>query len=162
MDLVKKISTFQNFNLLVNETLELLKKTNLSQISIQSTTRAWDESAGRLSHPLDEFKFIKIHPELKNTVFDEYINSFSFQIYRTRIMVLAPFSSYSLHTDPVPRIHTPIVTNLKTAFLFPKNNYMCHMPADGSIYWTDTTKEHTFVNYSDQPRIHIVSVLSLV
>ncbi len=158
MDLVKKISTFNNFNLLVDETLALLKKTNLSQISIQSNG-SWDESAGWLKSPLDEFKFVDIHPDLKNTVFDEYIKSFPFKIYRTRIMVLEPFGSYSLHKDPTPRIHTPILTHSKTAFLFPQNNYMYHMPADGSIYWTDTTKEHTFVNYSDQHRIHIVSVV---
>jgi hypothetical protein len=161
MHLVKKISTFVNFDLLVRETLKLLADTNLTQISIQSNgdNDAWAESAGWLKSRHDELKFNNIHPKLKNTVFEEYINSLSFTVYRTRIMVLAPLSSYSIHKDPTPRIHIPITTNVKTAFLFPQNNYMHHMPADGSVYWADTRQEHTFVNYSDQPRIHIVSVI---
>lgn len=159
MQLVKKLSKFGNFELLVKETLELLADTNLTQISIQSNSNdeTWTDSAGWLKTRADEIKFNKIHPKLKNTVFEEYINSLPITVYRTRIMLLAPLTSYSLHADPTPRIHLPIITNLKTAFLFPQQNYMHYMPADGTAYWTDTRYQHTFVNYSDQPRIHIVS-----
>lgn len=162
MELVKKISTFDKFSLLVEETLTLLNKISLPQLSIQiDDDESWDCSAKWLKNVTSksEFNFQNVHPELKNTIFEEYINSFPFKIYRTRIMVLESFASYSLHKDPTPRIHIPIVSNLKTAFLFPKNNYMYHMPADGSIYWVDTTTDHTFVNYSNQKRIHIVSVI---
>lgn len=161
MTLVKNIGKFDKFNLLVKETLSLIEHTGLAQLAVQSssTSATWTDSAGRLKTRFDELKFNKVNLKLKNTVFEEYINSLPFAVYRTRIMVLSPFDSYSIHTDPTPRIHLPIITHLKTAFLFPSHNYMCHLPADGSIYWTDTRKEHTFVNYSDSCRVHIVSVV---
>ena len=161
IELVKKIATFSNFESLKLETLKLLEVLKLEQISLQIKPNVinWSNSSGWLLNSKKEFEFNVIHPELKGSVFDEYLQSFPFEIYRTRIMVLQPFNSYSIHKDPTPRVHIPVVTDIKTAFLFPHDNYMAHMPADRSIYRTDTTKTHTFVNYSDKPRIHIVSVI---
>jgi hypothetical protein len=161
MELVKKIGIFDDFENLKSKTIELLDRFQINQISLQvkKNDTSWDKSAGWLDSVSDELSFNKIHPELKDTVFDELILSINYKIFRMRIMQMPPNTSYSTHKDPLSRIHIPIITNDKCAFLFPENNYMKHMPADGSIYWTNTKLTHTFVNWSNEPRIHIVGTV---
>jgi hypothetical protein len=156
--IVKTISKFDNFETLKLKTIELLDKLQIDQISLQvkKNDNSWNESTGWLDSVIDEISFNTIHPELKDTVFDELIQSINYKVVRLRIMRMLPNTSYSIHKDPLFRIHIPIVTNDKCAFLFPENDYMKHMPADGSIYWTNTKLTHTFVNWSNKPRIHIV------
>ena len=156
--IVKKIGTFNDFENLKSKTIELLDRLQLNQISLQvkKNDNSWDKSAGWLTSIVDELSFNTIHPELKDTVFDNLIGSIDYKVFRMRIMYMLPNTSYSIHKDPLFRIHIPIVTNIKCAFLFPENDYMKHMPADGSIYWTNTKLTHTFVNWSDEPRIHII------
>ena len=156
--IVKTIDKFDNFENLKLKTIELLDRFQLNQISLQvkRNDSSWDKSAGWLDSVSDEISFNTIHPELKDTVFDELIHSINYKVFRLRIMRMLPNTSYSIHKDPLFRIHIPITTNDKCAFLFPENDYMKHMPADGSIYWTNTKLTHTFVNWSNEPRIHIV------
>ena len=115
IELVKKIATFSNFESLKLETLKLLEVLKLEQISLQIKPNVinWSNSSGWLLNSKKEFEFNVIHPELKGSVFDEYLQSFPFEIYRTRIMVLQPFNSYSIHKDPTPRVHIPVVTDIK-------------------------------------------------
>ena len=161
MSLIEKINTFGNFELLKNESINLVNTLNLTQISLQvaNDNDSWSQSEGWLSSAADEFKLNTIHPKLKNTVFEEYIMSSPVKLYRTRIMVLKPNASYSTHKDTFCRVHIPIVTNKQTAFLFPKDNFMFQMEADGSVYYSNTKKLHTYINWSTESRIHIVSTI---
>jgi hypothetical protein len=161
MRIIEKINTFRNFELLKNETINLVNTLNLTQISLQVTNDndSWSQSEGWLSSSVDEFKFNTVHPKLKNTVFEEYIMTSPVKLYRTRIMVLKSNANYSTHKDPFCRIHIPIVTNKQTAFLFPEDNFMFQMEADGSVYYSNTKKMHTYINWSTEDRIHIVSTI---
>jgi hypothetical protein len=161
MRIIEKINTFRNFELLKNEATNLVNTLNLTQISLQITNDndSWSQSEGWLSSYVDEFKFNIVHPKLKNTVFEEYIMTSPVKLYRTRIMVLKSNANYSTHKDPFCRIHIPIVTNKQTAFLFPEDNFMFQMEADGSVYYSNTKKMHTYINWSTEDRIHIVSTI---
>jgi hypothetical protein len=105
-----------------------------------------------------ESSFKYIHPTLKGGSIEKFINSFNdYKLVRTRIMYMKPNSCYSIHVDPTPRIHLPILTNKDCLIIFPENNIIKHMSADGNVYYTDTTNTHTFANFSQIPRIHLVS-----
>jgi len=159
-NIVQKIYSFNKFNELVFQSLKLVEKNSKTQIPIQiSKNKALDDSTGWLKASSTEFEYCSIHPELVNSIFEEYINSLPCEVFRTRIMILGPKSSYIPHKDLTPRLHIPLITNKETAFLFPDDNYMHQLNADGSVYWVDTTKYHTFVNWSNENRIHIVSVI---
>jgi hypothetical protein len=161
MSLIEKINTFDNFELLKNESIKLVNTLDLTQISLQvaKDNISWTQSGGWLSSKTKEFNFNEIHPKLKNTVFEEYITTSPIKLYRTRIMVLKSNTSYSTHRDPFCRIHIPIVTNKQTAFLFPEDNFMFQMEADGSVYYSNTKRMHTYINWSKEDRIHIVSTI---
>jgi hypothetical protein len=44
--------------------------------------------------------------------------------------------------------------------LFIVNHHCTHLPADGSVYFTDTRGYHTALNGGDQPRNHLVAALA--
>ena len=96
MNVIEKINTFGNFELLKNESINLVNTLNLTQISLQVTNDniSWTQSEGWLSSKMEEFNFNAIHPKLKNTVFEEYITTSPIKLYRTRIMVLKSNASY--------------------------------------------------------------------
>ena len=77
-------------------------------------------------------------------------------IGRFRIMVMDGPQCYTIHRDYTKRYHYVLETNDNCFFLFPDDNEMIHVPADGNIHLLDTTKSHTFVNGSKQRRIHLV------
>lgn len=85
-----------------------------------------------------------------------YINSIieELNMYRTRVMVLKPKMCYSIHKDPVKRIHIPVITNESCWLIV--NKEIMHLPADGNYYEIDTTQKHTALNGSFHDRIHIV------
>jgi len=70
--------------------------------------------------------------------------------------VLPPKSCYSIHQDYTPRVHIPIVSNTNNVMVWPSDN-VNHTLLTGRAYWTDTTKNHTFVNADSLiERIHLV------
>lgn len=91
----------------------------------------------------------------KDTIIEEIINRY--QLYRTRWMWINPFSCYSIHLDFSPRVHIPIITNQDCLFLFPPNQTF-HLET-GNVYKVDTTKKHTFINCSEQPRLHLIGAV---
>lgn len=128
---------------------------------------SWNNSVGnynKLNHmtPAIEQEFNQLQPWLANTEIERLFKSVPLKMFRARIMLMAPGAKYSVHRDPTPRVHIPIITNDLCRFRFPDlgNEYADYMPADGSVYWVDTRKMHTFVNDSDQTRIHIVAVVN--
>lgn len=87
-----------------------------------------------------------------------YINSMTAQLNLgyTKLMVLKPRRCYTYHTDRSPRIHIPIITNENNFFIIEDTIY--RLPADGTVYKVDTTKMHSFVNASNETRLHIVGI----
>ena len=78
-------------------------------------------------------------------------------MYRTRVLVLKPKVCYSIHSDPVKRIHIPVITNENCWLIV--NKEIMHLPADGRHYEIDTTQKHTALNGSWEDRIHIVGCI---
>lgn len=79
---------------------------------------------------------------------------------RTQLSWLGPKRQFPFHKDfhTPNRYHIPLVTNPGCYWLFKWNNevYKLHMPADGAVWYVDPTIEHTFVNDSDQMRLHVL------
>ena len=75
-------------------------------------------------------------------------------ISRSRVMKMKSRTCYSYHIDPTGRMHIPLKTNENCFFVV--EDKIVRLPADGSNYFIDTTKKHTFVNASFEERIHIV------
>ena len=75
-------------------------------------------------------------------------------MYRTRFLWINEKSCYSIHKDSSPRIHIPIQTNPQALFYFSKTGFQ--YLAKDKIYWVDTRNMHSFVNFSDEKRLHLV------
>lgn len=130
-----------------------------TQMSLQTNgTSDWDSSTGTREGQ-DEGQWDQIHPELAGSWWDSFLKSFPFKLYRTRLMTMHPRTCYSIHSDSNPRIHIPIVTHRQARFIFTTPPAIRHLPADGSVWWVDTTKEHSAMNGSTIDRIHLVACL---
>ena len=130
-----------------------------TQMSLQTNgTTDWDSSTGT-REGIDEAQWDQIHPELAGTWWDNFLKSFPFKLYRARLMTMHPRTCYSIHTDMNPRIHIAIKTHRQARFIFTVPPSNTHLPADGSVWWIDTTKEHSAMNGSMEDRIHLVACL---
>ena len=67
-----------------------------------------------------------------------------FNLTRARIMKMVKGTAYGIHVDNTPRIHIPLESNENCIFII--DDIVHRMPADGSVYWVNTTKPHTAVN----------------
>lgn len=149
-----------NFLKLTKEVSDLCKQMfpQTSQISCQTLDPKvddWGASNGRIDElqEKDESLYHHVNPSLKGTELEKLIKKYNG--FRTRIMILDSRKCYSVHSDPTPRIHIPIETNDQCWMVWPDQSE-CHRLPLGSVYWTDTTKNHTFLNGSTRSRIHIV------
>ena len=109
---------------------------------------------------VDETAFNELVDVFKGTYF-EYIHqelTSRYPIGRVRILEKSSFNCNSWHRDPEPRIHIPIVTDPGALFIV--NHHCTHLPADGSVYFTDTRGYHTALNGGDQSRTHLVAALA--
>ena len=108
---------------------------------------------------VDEAAFNELSPEFSGTyfqhVFDELTARFS--IGRVRILSKGLYNCNSWHRDPEPRLHIPIITNPGSLFIV--NHHVTHLPADGSVYFTDTRGYHTALNGGEKHRVHLVAAL---
>lgn len=114
----------------------------------------WLSATGRTN--ISAMKFDKINPFFIGTIFEEIINLYNLK--RTRLLWLNSWSCYTFHTDDSPRIHIPLITNPNSYMLF-KNGLINHLEI-GKVYWVDTRKEHSAMNGSNNPRLHIVGCVS--
>ena len=117
----------------------------------------WTSAVGK--HYDNELEYSNLNPLFKDTIFEELINRFD--LVRTRLMWVYPFACYSMHQDEYPRIHIPIVTNPSCYFVINEamnKQSIQYMPIN-MAYWVDTRKTHTFINCSDQQRLHLVGVV---
>ncbi len=81
-----------------------------------------------------------------------------YPIGRMRVMMKDQYNCNSWHRDPEPRLHIPIYTNPGALFVI--NHHCTHLPADGSVYFTDTRGYHTGLNGGETNRVHIVVALA--
>ena len=102
-----------------------------------------------------EENFIHINPLFKGTIFEEIIKDHDG--YRARILLIKPLALYTMHQDWDKRMHLAIETNDSSFFIFPKDDQVHHIPVDGHLYETDTSKFHTYINaHPKKERIHMV------
>lgn len=161
--MLKILRKLENFDTIKQEVLDLVERVGFqgpykNQIICQSLTddvEDWQTGIGSVEELAvqqeQEYKYLQ--PSLKGTQIEKIINEFS--AFRSRIMIMQPKSCYSLHNDHTPRIHIPITSNKGCWMIWPLNN-KCHRLLPGHLYWTDTTRHHTFINGGGEPRIHMV------
>lgn len=122
----------------------------------------------------DENVFDVLLAPFKGTEVEMAINEITAQGYsvcRSRLFLMPAGHEMSIHTDPTPRIHIPIITDVGNEFWFWKNTpawtkikdadasniiHREHLPANGNVYWVNTQEFHAFVNHSSNPRLHLV------
>lgn len=113
----------------------------------------------RREEAVDERAFTEFLPLFADTYFkfvhDELVRRFP--IRRMRVLSKSPYNCNSWHRDPEPRLHIPIISN--PGSLFAVNHHITHLPADGSVYFTDTRGYHTALNGGETHRAHIVAAL---
>ena len=118
-----------------------------------------DETGKEVSRDfdIDESKYTQLIPEFHNTYFKEVYDTIGkrFKLGRVRLLLKEPRSTLSWHKDPEPRLHIPIITNLGCSMVI--ENIAKHLPADGTVTITNTTKYHNFFNGGEQDRIHLVA-----
>ena len=114
----------------------------------------WVSAVGRSKG--QELTYTNLNPFFKDTIFEEIISKYD--LIKTRLMWVSPMTCYSMHRDMTPRVHIPMITNPDCYFIF-KQNIVQHMPL-GSVYWTDTTQLHTFMNCSNTSRLHLVGAVA--
>lgn len=110
---------------------------------------------------VDESAFTEFDPRFADTYFYEVLSALTerFPIGRARILSKGLYNCNSWHRDPEPRIHIPIVSNPGSLFIV--NNHCTHLPADGSVYFTDTRGYHTALNGGLYSRVHLVAALPI-
>ena len=109
---------------------------------------------------VDESLFSELVDTFKGTYFETIYKELTarYPIGRVRILEKDSYNCNSWHRDPEPRIHIPIYTNPGSLFIV--NHHCTHLPADGSVYFTDTRGYHTALNGGDHPRTHLVATLA--
>ena len=107
-----------------------------------------------------EIDFSEFNPRFRGTYFEHVHQELTkrFPIGRTRILSKGLYNCNSWHRDPEPRLHIPIETN--PGSLFVVNHHVTHLPADGSVYFTDTRAYHTALNGGETRRVHLVAALA--
>ncbi|WP_421780277.1 hypothetical protein [Kiloniella litopenaei] len=109
---------------------------------------------------VDERAFSEFNPQFKGTYFETVHRELMrrFPIGRMRILSKGLYNCNSWHRDPEPRLHIPLVTNPGALFIV--NHHVTHLPADGSVYFTDTRGYHTALNGGEHHRVHLVAALA--
>lgn len=164
--IVDRLGTCENYKLLLTQCQELIESIGWDgsrpyQISLQVdpkkelTKESWYDSCGKSGPNSTDQNFSMLHPDLKGTEIEKWIDSFSFPIFRLRLMVRPEMSCYSIHRDISKRIHLPLKTNESCLFCFPEISKMFHL-VEGVNYIVDTRITHTFINCSYSDRIHLV------
>jgi hypothetical protein len=113
----------------------------------------WTSAVGKSTG--GETQYTELNPFFKNTIFENIINEYDLK--RTRLMWVFPKSCYSLHQDETPRIHIPLITNPECYFLF--NPGLLRQLDINSVWWVNTKLKHTFLNCSEEPRLHLVGIV---
>ncbi|MEW2912821.1 hypothetical protein [Leisingera sp. JC11] len=107
-----------------------------------------------------EVDFSEFNPKFAGTYFEHVHQELAkrFPIGRTRVLSKGLYNCNSWHRDPEPRLHIPVLSNPGSLFIV--NHHVTHLPADGSVYFTDTRGYHTALNGGETRRVHIVAALA--
>jgi len=107
-----------------------------------------------------EIDFSEFNPKFAGTYFEHVHQELTkrFPIGRTRMLSKGLYNCNSWHRDPEPRLHIPVISNPGSLFIV--NHHATHLPADGSVYFTDTRGYHTALNGGETQRVHIVAALA--
>lgn len=107
-----------------------------------------------------EKDFSAFNPDFAGTYFEHVHAELARRcpIGRMRVLSKGLYNCNSWHRDPEPRLHIPVITN--PGSLFVVNHHVTHLPADGSVYFTDTRGYHTALNGGETRRVHIVAALA--
>jgi hypothetical protein len=168
--LIETLDQFEHFEQLVAEVKDLVERVPFQepvyQLALQTDNpdvTDWYTSCGRVekvNSRINEMDYQYIQPELKGSYIEQWINSFSKPLFRTRLLFMNPRTCYSIHKDYLPRIHLPVTTNPQCLMCFPQHGIMQFLQNTGHSYWVDTRQMHTFMNCSEHTRIHLVAVVS--
>jgi len=111
---------------------------------------------------VDEAAYSDLHPDFSGTYLETVHAELAarFTLGRMRLLMKDSYNCNSWHRDPEPRLHIPIYSN--PGSLFVVNHHCTHLPADGSVYFTDTRGYHTAMNGGEQRRLHLVAALVAV
>ena len=145
------------------------KQGHQAQFAIQSRPKSnnpYHESCGPQpalnkddpSNNLTEGSFSEITDMFKGTYFEKIIQMFPFSVYRARFLRVSSKACYRFHRDMTYKFHIPIITTPSNMFIWPEQSHrhIVHLPANGSVYYTDTAIPHTFMNGGTNYRYHIV------
>lgn len=148
---------FGAFSLTRRPGVEVETPNDLSGLFFTRVDETYEEV--RREDVVDEFKFTELVPAFKGTYFEHIHDELTkrFPIGRMRVLSKGLYNCNSWHRDPEPRLHIPITTNPGSLFLV--NHHATHLPADGSVYFTDTRGYHTALNGGETNRVHIVAAL---
>ncbi len=148
---------FGAFSLTRRPGVEIETPNDLSGLFFTRVDETYEEV--RREDVVDEFKFTELVPAFKGTYFEHVHDELTkrFPIGRMRVLSKGLYNCNSWHRDPEPRLHIPIITNPGSLFLV--NHHATHLPADGSVYFTDTRGYHTALNGGETHRVHIVAAL---
>ncbi|NVK14384.1 MAG: hypothetical protein HWE35_09410 [Rhodobacteraceae bacterium] len=107
-----------------------------------------------------EVEFSEFNPKFAGTYFEHVHEELAkrFPVGRTRVLSKGLYNCNSWHRDPEPRLHIPVLSNPGSLFIV--NHHVTHLPADGSVYFTDTRGYHTALNGGETRRVHIVAALA--
>ena len=113
----------------------------------------------RREEVVDESRFTEFVPAFEGTYFEHVHQELTrrFPIGRMRVLSKGLYNCNSWHRDPEPRLHIPVISNPGSLFIV--NHHVTHLPADGSVYFTDTRGYHTALNGGESHRVHIVAAL---
>ena len=134
--------------------LQDVKFKRQASVQYKKDEEPWASSVGRIRYA--ENLYNNINPYFKDTIFETLTTRY--KLVRSRLMWVPPFSCYSMHNDPAPRIHIPLITNTECYFVF-KKGIVKHLPC-GKVYVVNTTEDHTFINCSSLPRLHFMGVVA--
>lgn len=160
MAIAKPLEKLENFQQLSKEIRDIIdqhgfEKNQIILQGLESGKDEWHIGVGAIEEleEQDEKKYCYLNRSLENTAIGSIIKKY--KAYRARIMLMSPRRCYSVHKDPTPRIHIPIVTNDQCWMIWPTQQFCMKLKPE-FLYWTNTTKEHTFLNGGTEDRIHIV------
>ncbi len=108
---------------------------------------------------IDEKKYSQFVELFADTYFKEVYDELTskYKLGRVRILWKLARTTLSWHRDPEPRLHIAILTNPGSIMVI--DSIAFNIPADGSVWLTDTTKYHNAFNGGEEDRIHMVATL---
>ena len=151
-------SGFQATTITKRPNIDVISDNDLSGRFYTRTDESLEEYAR--DEIVNESEFTDLAEPYKDTYFEFIQRELAkrYSIGRIRVLLKKIYNCNSWHRDPEPRLHIPVYTNPGSLFIV--NHHCTHLPADGSVYFTDTRGYHTAINGGESNRIHIVAALA--